>query len=112
MSQARQDALIRQLQGALGGNRLLRGTVSAAGAVIGDGTGWSVNKTGTGTYVVTFASNFRSIPSVVVGAGHTGGDYAAKVSVAPTVSGFTVLTFVTSAGTAADGAWHFIAAGP
>lgn len=106
-------SLIRQLQGALGGDRRVRGTVSSSGSVT-RGSGWSVVRNGTGDYTVTFDTAFSDTPSVVVGAGATAAFYTAKLhaSTPPSASGFRVAVFVTNTTAAADGEWCFIALAP
>jgi hypothetical protein len=62
----RQGVLIRQLQGALGGNRIVAGGVTDAGAV-NYGPGFSATKTGTGLYTVTYDVPFSAQPSLGFG---------------------------------------------
>ena len=53
----------KRIQGLSSG--AITGQVSAAGAVTA-GTGWSVNRSATGTYDVTFTSAYSAAPTVVV----------------------------------------------
>ncbi len=110
---ARQAALIRQLQGALSGNRVVRGTVSAAGT-LANGEGWTCVKNATGDYTVTFTTPFASAPVVVPGVGESAGTLAAKLknAVSPTASAFTVNTFNTATSALTDSIWTFVAVGP
>lgn len=95
----------------LGGLRIVRGSVTAAGA-IDAGTGFTIAKTGTGLYTITFSPAFSAVPSVVASAGTTAGALFAKQQngTTPTSSEFKVVTTTSAAVT--DSAFHFIAAGP
>lgn len=105
---ARIETLIRQLQGALGGNRVVRGIITSTGAIAA-GTGFSVNKTGTGVYVITFDPVFSDTPAVTPTAGQSGGLAAIVTAVSP--STVTVVT-VNGSVAAADLQFHFHAVGP
>lgn len=110
----RQGSLIRQLQGALRGDHIIRGTVSAAGGIVVPATnpGFSVSKTGTGQYSITFNTPFADHPSVTFGAGTTGANYTAKLS-SISNTGIAVNTFTVAAAPAnVDGEFSFIAIGP
>lgn len=106
---ARAEALIRQLQGALGGMRVIRGTVNFDGTII-EGTGFSATQNATGDYTVTFDTAFSDPPSVVVSKvdPSTGG---AELDGNPTASSFDVAT-TASGGGAANRDFCFIAIGP
>lgn len=58
---ARSQGIVNQL-------RLLHGCVSSAGAFISGTNGWSVTKTGTGTYTISFERAFAGAPSLLFGA--------------------------------------------
>lgn len=106
---ARVGPLIAQLQGALGGNRIIRGTVSSAGAVVA-GAGFTAARTGTGLYTVTFDTPFSAVPSVPVGAGATVAAYAVRASAVSTTA-VSVVSYLVTTGVLTDAEWHFIAAG-
>jgi hypothetical protein len=103
-------SLIRQLQGALGGNRIVRGTVSPAGAIV-VGEGFTSSKLATGTYQVVFDTAFSAPPSVVVSLGMTAGTVGIHIrdAVPITVSLFEVVTYSTGF---LDAEFNFIAVGP
>jgi hypothetical protein len=110
---SRLGSLVRQLQGVtaqFAGGRIMRGTVSAAGAVVA-GAGFTPARTAVGIYTVTFSTVMSSAPSVALVAGSTGGAYAVKVSTPPTTSGFGVTAFLTTTAANFDGEFHFIAIG-
>jgi len=81
--------------------RSVRGRVDAAGTVAG-GAGFTVTKTGTGLYTVTFSTAFGAVPAIIP-AGVNG---EARLTGALAGS-FTVATF--AAGVATDLAFHFLA---
>lgn len=112
MADDRTDTLIRQLQGMLGGNRIVRGAVSSSGTIV-SGAGFSVVKNGTGDYTVTFDVAFADVPACLVTAGASSGFLSAKHHAAtlPSSTAFRVLVFVTNTATATDGAFHFAAVG-
>lgn len=101
--------LIRQLQGALGGNRIIRGNVSSAGAVV-RGNGFTSAKTGTGLYTVTYTTAFASTPTVILGWGDTAGGGGAEIQ-SESETGFAVVTYNT-ASAVLNNSFSFIAAGP
>jgi hypothetical protein len=106
------DVLIRQLQGALGGDRLIRGTVELSGttATIARGAGFSMTRTGVGGYDVTFDEPFAEPPSVLISPEGAGAAGAKSLSV--TENGFTVGIFTTTSGANLDLSWSFLALGP
>lgn len=107
---ARLSSLVAQLQGALGGNRFLRGEVVGATGAITAGTGFSVVRGSAGSYTVTFDTAFADVPTVVPGAVASAESFIRTGN--PTAAGFVVVT-ENSAGTPADLAgWSFVAAGP
>lgn len=59
-------SLIRQLQGALGGKRVVDGTVGSGGTVDA-GVGWTVVRNATGDYTVTFTTAFAEAPRMTYG---------------------------------------------
>jgi hypothetical protein len=87
--------------------RIVRGEVTSAGA-INLGAGFSVTRTGTGAYSVTFTTAFAAIPVVTAQAMLTAGALVSKVA-SRTASGFTVAVFTTTTGANTDGAFSFIA---
>lgn len=112
-------SLIRQIQGALGGNRIVRGIVDAVDGspAIGAGTGFTVTDLGVGLYRINFDPAFSDLPSVVLGA-HNDADasnrVAAKLSLTASVtaSSATLFTYRTDTGALLDASFHFIAVGP
>ena len=111
----RLGALVRQLQGALQGNRTISGTVfgtSAPSISITAGSGFTASRTSAGQYAIAFDTAFTSTPAVVIGMGSTSAAYWAKVSGAgvATTAGFTI-SITDSAGVNHDGEAHFIAIG-
>lgn len=117
MTDSRLATLVRQLQGMLGGNRVMRGTVvgtAAPSITITAGSGFSVVRNGVGDYSVTFTTPFASTPTVTVAAGATPAFIAVKISAAGPASttGFRALIFVTNTATALDGEFHFVVVGP
>lgn len=104
-------SLIRQLQGALGGNRIIRGTVSSAGAIV-VGSGFTVSRTGVGQYTVTFTTAFADHPTVTLGAGITVANYAVKLTTR-SATAIAVNTITIAAAPAnVDAEFSFIAIGP
>jgi len=80
------------------------GSVASAGAIT-SGTGFTVNKTGTGVYAVSFSPALASIPAVFYAPVGTG---AVFLSVLPSAAGFTVTTATDATFTTpADKAWVF-----
>jgi hypothetical protein len=113
---SRLGALIRQLQGALQGNRVVSGTIigtATPSITITAGSGFAAVRNGAGDYSVTFSKAFAATPAVVVGMGATGAVLWAKVSAlgGATTAGFRV-AIITPGGVATDGEAHFTAIGP
>ena len=111
--QSRQDALIRQLQGALGGLALRVGYVSAAGTV-GSGLGFTVTKVGTGDYRLNFDPPFQTIAKVVPMQGQGSGVLAIfkqHITEGSTTSTFRLQVYNTDASANIDTDFWFIAAG-
>lgn len=110
---ARLGVLVRQIQGALGGNRIVRGAVGSGGA-LAVGEGWTSVKNSTGDYTVTFSTAFKGAPVVVVSAGQSAGTLYAKLKsgVDPTVTSFTVNTVNSGTSALADSIFTFVAVGP
>lgn len=106
---ARAEVMVRQLQGALAGHRLVAGVASITGTVFAGTDGWSVSKTATGVYSVTFDPVFAGAPAMVVSAVATVARVARTGT--PTTSAVTVVT-MDLAGTPADSAFAFVAVGP
>lgn len=89
--------------------RIVRGRITGPGG-IGTGSGFTVSKTGTGAYTVTFTTAFTGEPVVTASARTS----AARVANCATTSTSTALfqTFDSATGTAADQDFSFIAVGP
>ena len=120
------DVLVRQLQGLvvqlqasvtavqnlittiIGGDRIVRGTVSGAG-VVEQGTGFTASRTAVGTYTITFSPTFAGTPSVTA----TAESWFARLNSAVPVSAANFGLFVTD-NTAAqsDQRFNFVAIGP
>jgi hypothetical protein len=96
----RLEVLVRQLQG-----RAVAGRVNADGSIAA-GSGFTVSKSGTGTYVVTFTA---LAPVAVVAACASGANRWAPTS-AYTAKSVTV-SMLNSAGAVVDEAFAFIAFG-
>lgn len=86
------------------------GLVTAAGA-IGAGTGFSVVKSGTGQYDITFtpSSPFAIVPNVLASAEGAGGYGIDIPSAQLTAAGFRVLTFTTTTAAQVDCQFNFLA---
>lgn len=98
-----ESALINRLA-ALELARGVRGTVSSDGDVV-RGTGFSVVKTGTGQYTVTYTTAFDTTPVVTFGLGASGTGAAMKLT-SEAESTFSVVTY-TPAGAAVDSPFSF-----
>lgn len=111
----RHGPLIRQLQGALEGNKVVRGTVDAQSGTpsITAGTGFSVTDNGVGDYTINFSPAFSDVPTVVAVVGRAAAAAFVRVhsSQAVTASAARFITF-TTAFAVADCEFHFIAVGP
>jgi hypothetical protein len=88
--------------------RLVRGAVSAAGA-LAIGSGFTVVRTAVGTYTVTFTPTMKATPVLAFGVG-LAGPFGIGVT-ANAATGFSVATFNTTTGVNADTGWHFTAIG-
>jgi hypothetical protein len=111
----RQASLIRQLQGALGGNRVVRGIVDGSSGTpsISEGTGtFTITDNGVGDYTINFTQAFGDVPSVDVTAGSTAGDISGKIRDGVPVTASAARVFFRKAGAAFDTEFHFIAIGP
>lgn len=75
--------------------REVRGRINANGTV-GQGSGFTVTKLGTGYYQVDFTTPFATVPIVLVSAIITSGGYYVELVMEPTVSRFSVYTWGTS----------------
>jgi hypothetical protein len=89
--------------------RILRGRISGGGGIT-TGSGFTVSKTGTGAYTVTFSTAFSGEPSI------TATPQVALARIATCTSVFAgsaqFRTFVATSGAAIDQDFHFIAIGP
>lgn len=111
--------LIRQLQGALGGNRIVRGIVDATSGTpaIVAGEGFTITDLGVGNYRINFTTAFGGVPSVALTA-HKDSAAAdrvvAKLHRPGTVSASVaeLITYRTDTGALLDASFHFIAVGP
>lgn len=87
-----------------GSGRMITGAVTAAGNVQA-GTGFTVNRTGVGVYVVTFTTGFAATPIVLA----TALDVVRIADVnGQSASGFTGRLY-TNAAAAVDSDWNFVA---
>lgn len=100
--------LVRQLQGALGGRRVLSGGVTDVGAV-NYGAGFSVARTGTGVYAVTFDRPFKASYALTFGSDQ-GVALPRSYWSAQSLSGFTA-SIKDSSGVLTDAFWNFTAVG-
>ena len=102
-----------QYQAAVGEERLriLRGRVTSNGA-ISSGSGFTVSRTATGLYVITFTTAFSSTPAVTLSpsVGATGGPYNAHTNGISTVA--AGIRIMNGSGTNIDDNFDFIAIGP
>ena len=106
-----QASLIRQLQGALGGNRIVRGVVTESGGTytLAEGDGFSISKVSTGVVTVTPTTAFSDVPAVLA----TSHDWACFTPEANLLaSSFRISSFNTTTGAAVDAGFNFIAIGP
>jgi hypothetical protein len=100
------DALLS----ALGGARLVFGTVNSDGSIntsASNSGGWSSSRTGVGAYTLTFSPAFVRIPILLL----TGWTTTEMRHPAMTSSSATITCF-NSAGAALDSAFDFLAIGP
>lgn len=92
--------------------RTIVGAVTGPGAVLSTGTGgWTVSRTGVGTYVVTFSPEFNDIPAINATIGATGGFTAIKTNPRQTASSATIQTYNSSTGGVLDCEFSFSATG-
>lgn len=100
---------------ATGGTTIIRGRVNGDGTIAA-GTGFSITRTATGRYTITFTSAFSAVPVVLLTprAGAGGATAATAVidnfNAAPTTTSTRV--FILSAGTYTDLEWDFMAIAP
>lgn len=89
--------------------RIIRGRISAAGTIT-TGTGFTVTKTGTGAYTVTFSTAFSAEPTVTA----TPQVGLARIATCTNVgaSSAQFRTFDSAGGAAVDQDFHFIIIGP
>lgn len=107
-----QASLIRQLQGALGGNRIVRGVINGTGtAAIMEGTGFTLTDNGVGDYTITFSPPFSDRPSVTV-LGTVNGLLHREHNSSPADGTAIRIETFTLAGANNDCVFHFIAIGP
>lgn len=105
-------SLIHQLQGALAGNRIVRGTVSSAGAVQ-QGAGFTVVKNGTGDYTIKFTRPFSGTPTVTATQDQGGTATFMRVkNGTPITSSAVTLQALSIAGALTDCSFGFTATGP
>jgi hypothetical protein len=89
--------------------RILRGRISGSGG-ISTGSGFSVAKTGTGAYTVTFTVGFTGEPTVTATTQVALPRIATCTLVGAASASFR--TFESTTGAAIDQDFHFIAIGP
>ncbi len=88
--------------------RMIRGTITLVGS-ISAGAGYTVARTGTGAYTVTFDQAFATVPTVTINAFNTAPLFAHVNTT--TNTGFT-FSIRSTAGTSVDSAANFIVLGP
>lgn len=88
---------------------IVMGTVTTSGSIT-VGTGFTVNKVGTGAFEISYSNNFKSgtTPVIVASCNDTSNEIIASVS-SSNGSGFTMNT--AQGGTPTDSAFSFIAIG-
>lgn len=91
------------------GTRVVKGTISTAGAVLA-GTGFTCARSATGTYVITFTTAWAAAPMVFFTAEATTGGSVAALDGPTTTTTIPVKTF--ASGTRTDYKFHFIAMDP
>ena len=89
--------------------RIIRGRISGAGGIT-TGTGFTVSKTGTGAYTVSFNTAFATQPTITATPQVALSRLATVTSVGTTSAQFR--TFTSTDGAAIDQDFHFIAVGP
>lgn len=107
-------SLIRQLQGALGGNRVVRGVFDSASgtAAVLEGEGWTVARVASpGEWLVTFDPPFSDVPAVVSSA-RSASFRLAQLGAEATASTATIHCYNSSAAKADANSIHFVAVGP
>lgn len=113
-----QASLIRQLQGALDGMRVVRGIVDATSGTpsISEGTGFTITDNGVGDYTINFTTAFSDVPAVTLTARRCASNQDAyarlHVTTAPTASAARVTTIRLDTRAVDDAEFHFIAIGP
>ena len=96
-------------KGADGGPRIVRGAVAGSGA-IQYGSGFTVTKTGTGIYVITFNTPMTNPPAVSHNPIAGVSNFSTRTDTNfPTVNGFSVRAVVANTNGATDAAFTFIA---
>jgi hypothetical protein len=100
--------LIRQLQAALGGDRIVHGIVNDDGTAR-SGRGFTSAKTGTGLYEIDFDSPFTGPPTITLTSGTSGQDIRWD---SVDENGATLTAFLSSPVTLADTEFSFTAIGP
>lgn len=105
-------SLIRQLQGALGGARVVQGRVLGTGVIETQTGGATVVRNGAGDYTITFDPPFSQIPSVQLTVGNIAAVVFAKESPfnSGSTSSFRAAMFNAS-GTLVDSQFQFTAVG-
>ena len=84
---------------------IIAGRVNSDGSIF-SGDGFTVAKTGTGAYTITFLGGFRAIAATAIA-----GSSNQAVQGGASGSTFNVGTFLTSTGAGADMAFSFVAVG-
>lgn len=88
--------------------RIIAGSATSAGVTV-TGTGFSITKLGTGSYVIHFTIPFRTVISYTASA--TNGGTTIPVLSLATNTQVQVVTFVSNTGTGTDGPFSFIVTG-
>jgi hypothetical protein len=93
--------------------KIVRGTVNAGGTII-EGSGFTVTKTGTGSYDISFTTPFFTKPSTVASVSTDFGTTGSALTQASSTQLVRIRLFVTSTTQtyAKDGEFTFIAIGP
>jgi hypothetical protein len=90
------------------GSIVLRGAVTAAGAIADAGSGgWNVRKTGTGTYAISFDKPLPRVPSVSLHTYASSGAVMPEMQAGITQTGFGVTCVNTTTAAAADQSFGF-----
>ena len=90
--------------------RIIRGVVDSSGNIL-HGAGFTVARTGTGAYTVTFSGSFADFPAVTVSAQSGVARMATTTNVGTSSAQIRTFDGTTGTGAAVDAQFHFIAVG-